>query len=343
MQQLAFMEPGRLEWTEVAEPSLETAEAALVRPLVVTTCDLDHLIISGRVPLPGPFPLGHEFVAEVVETGDAVGRVRRGDRVIVPFQISCGHCDRCRRGLTGACRSAPVRSAYGLGPIGGLQWGGALADLVRVPFADAMLAPLPAGVAPTAIASASDNLCDAWRTVAPFLAEEPGADVLVVGGGAISISLYAVAVAKALGAGRVLFLDTDPGRAAVAERLGAEVAVGASPKRAGEFPITVDASGDADGLACALRSVTPYGTCTSAAIYYTDTVVPLLEMYGRGVRFITGRVNARAHLPAVLELVATGRLDPAPVNTATVPWRDAIDGLLNGGSKPVIVRDGVLA
>jgi alcohol dehydrogenase len=340
MQQLTFLEPGRLEWIDVAAPRLASDDAALVRPIAVTTCDLDHLIVSGRVPLPGPFPLGHEFVADVVDVGDRVAGFRPGDRVVVPFQISCGRCGRCRKGLTSSCENAPVRSAYGLGPIGGTQWGGALSDLVMVPFADAMLEKLPAGVAPSAVACASDNLCDGWRTVAPFLAEEPGADVLVVAGGAISIAFYAIAVAKALGAGRVVYRDVDERRGALAERLGAAVEIGPYPKRAGEFPITVDASGDADGLACALRSVTPYGVCTSVGIYYGETTVPLLEMYGRGVRFVTGRVNARAHLPHVLELVAAGRLDPTPITSARVAWEDAIGGLLDGGPKPIVLRDG---
>jgi alcohol dehydrogenase len=149
------------------------------------------------------------------------------------------------------------------------------------------------------------------------------------------------AVARALGAGRVVFLDTDEARGAIAERLGADVRIGPFPRRAGEFPITVDASANADGLACALRSVTPYGMCTSVGIYYTETALPLLEMYGRGVRFVTGRVNARAHLPHVLDLVASGRLDPTPVTSRRVGWSDALDALLNGGAKPVVLRDGV--
>src|SRR5213593_4882475 len=116
MRQLSFIEPGIVRWEEVPDPSIETADDALVRPLVVTTCDLDHAIVHGRVPLGGPFPLGHEFVAEVVETGDTVGRFRRGDRVVVPFQISCGRCDRCTRGLTGSCRTAGPGAAYGMKP-----------------------------------------------------------------------------------------------------------------------------------------------------------------------------------------------------------------------------------
>ena len=73
--------------------------------------------------------------------------VAAGDRVVVPFQISCGECERCLAGLTGDCRAVRPGSMYGFGAFGG-EWGGLLSDLVRVPFADAMLVPLPAGIAP---------------------------------------------------------------------------------------------------------------------------------------------------------------------------------------------------
>src|SRR6185503_5745343 len=95
-------------------------------------------------------------------------------------------------------------------------------DLVEVPFADAMLVPLPAGVDPAAAASASDNIPDGWRAVAPFLADRPGAPVLVLGGaGGGSVGLYAAAVAVALGSERVDYVDEDPDRLTRAERLGA--------------------------------------------------------------------------------------------------------------------------
>jgi alcohol dehydrogenase len=338
MRQLSFVEPGIVRWEEVPDPVLTGPDEALVRPLVVTTCDLDHAIVHGRAPFPGPFPLGHEFIARVVEIGPGVGTFSVGQDVVVPFQISCGRCDRCIRGLTGSCRTTGPGSAYGMKPIGG-EWGGALADFVRVPYADAMLVALPARIAPTAVASASDNLPDAWRAVAPFLAEAPGADVLVVGGAARSIALYVVAIARALRAGRIDYLDTDADRLGLAERLGAHPVDGPFPRRAGSYPITVDASGDAAGLACALRSVEPYGVCTSVAIYYFETALPLLEMYTRGVRFHTGRVNARAAIPDVLELVRSGRLHPETINSGIVPWDDAHEAILADARKPVFVRD----
>src|SRR5207302_1160221 len=118
-------------------------------------CDLDHPMIVGETPFPTPIALGHECVAEVLAAGPAVESVAPGDVVVVPFQISCGECDRCRRGLTGSCEPMPDVSMYGFGSFGG-SWGGMLTDVVRVPYADAMLIRVPDGVEPVALASASD-------------------------------------------------------------------------------------------------------------------------------------------------------------------------------------------
>src|SRR5947208_700 len=179
MRQVTFIEPGRLEWWDVDEPSLEGGGEALVEPLAVATCDLDTAIVAGRAPFQGPFPFGHECVARVVETAVAgEGGPEAGALVSVPFQVSCGECDACRRGHTGNCTAVPRMSMYGLGQLGG-NWGGFLSDRVRVPFARAMLTPLPEGVSPESAASVSDNLADAWRTVGPQLEAEPGAEVLV--------------------------------------------------------------------------------------------------------------------------------------------------------------------
>lgn len=214
MQQLTYTSPQTLEWRESPAPKLRSDGAALVRPLAVATCDLDALIIEGASPFPPPFALGHECVAEVLELGEEVRSFTPGQRVSVPFQISCGECSLCRRGLTSNCATVPFMSTYGFGPAVE-QWGGFLSDLVCVPYAEQMLVPVPDGLASTAVASASDNISDGWRTVAPALAAEPGAPVLVVGGaGAGSIGLYAAGLAVALGSESVLYVDRDERRRA---------------------------------------------------------------------------------------------------------------------------------
>jgi threonine dehydrogenase-like Zn-dependent dehydrogenase len=339
MKQLTLIEPERVEWTDVPDPVLQGAGEATVRPLAVALCDLDIGIIRGETPIGTPVALGHEFAAEVVEAGTTVTSVSVGDRVIVPFQISCGECARCRRGQTGDCTAVPPGSMYGFGAFGG-DWGGALSDLVRVPFADAMLVPLPDGVGSAAMASASDNIPDGWRTVAPSLEQRPGAEVLVVGGGARSIALYAVEIADALGAARVLYLDEDEERLKVAAKLGAETIEGPPPQKAGSFPVTVDAGGSRESLTCAIRSTEPGGVCTSVGILFEpETPVPLLEMYTKGIEFRIGRVQARAAIPAVLELATRGRIRPERVTSRVASWDEAPDAVLESQTKLVIARD----
>jgi threonine dehydrogenase-like Zn-dependent dehydrogenase len=331
MRQLTLTEDKKLEWWDVEEPRLQNDRDAIVRPLAVSACDLDTPMARGLAPLPGPIALGHEFVAEVVEG------VRAGERVSVPFQISCGECARCRAGLTSDCESVPGTAMFGFGPLGG-DWGGALSDRVRVPYADHMLVPLPDGIDPTVAASASDNLVDAWRTVGPLLEGREGAEVLVVAGGAPSIALYAVAFANALGAARVTYLDEDEQRLTLAAELGAETREGPPPGRAGDYDVTVDASADPAGLACALRSVKPGGTCTSVGIYWQpDTPVPLFEMFIRGVTFITGRPSARMAMPKVLEMVATGVIQPELVTSRVATFDEAPEALLESNTKLVMV------
>jgi threonine dehydrogenase-like Zn-dependent dehydrogenase len=331
MRQLTYTGPDALEWRDAPEPRLSSDGAALVRPRAVATCDLDALIIEGASPFAPPFAIGHECVAEVLDVGDAVRSFVRGQLVSVPFQISCGECDACRQGRTSNCTGVAFMSSYGFGPAVE-QWGGFLSDVVCVPYAEHMLVPVPAGLEPAAVASASDNISDAWRAVAPALAEHPGADVLVVGGAAAgSIGLYAAGLSVALGSESVLYVDADEPRRATAAKLGAQT-LAQTPKRVGPYPITVDASADPDGLALALRSTAPDGICTSTAIYFAEQPsLPLLEMYTKGITFKTGRANARPAMPHVLELAASGALRPELVTTSVVGWADAADALAERG------------
>ncbi len=290
MRQLNYIEKDRLEWHEAPEPRIEGDVEALVRPVAVATCDLDLWLVRGRVPYQGPLPAGHEGVGEVIEVGDAVSTVEPGELVSIPFQVACGECATCARGHTGNCERVGRMATYGL-PIGE-NHGGFLSDSVKVPFADGMLLAVPDGIEPASIASLSDNIPDAWRSVGPQLEAEPGAEVLVCGG-AGSIALYAVAIAVALGAGRVDFAGGTPSTASRAEKLGANLLEEEFPERLGPYPITVDFSATHEGLACALRSTAPEGICTINAIYFEpETPVPLLEMYTKGIHVSHGPRHA---------------------------------------------------
>jgi threonine dehydrogenase-like Zn-dependent dehydrogenase len=163
--------------------------------------------------------------------------------------------------------------------------------------------------------------------------------VLVVGGGGgRSVPLYAVDAALALGAASVTYVDTDAGRLAVAQQLGAQVVEGEPERSLGAFPVTVDGTATPDGLVATLRLTEWGGRCTSIAQIEPEGSLPLFELYTRGVHLHIGRAMARPAIPAILDLVAAGRLRPQLVTSATVAWDDAPEALLEPATKLVLSR-----
>jgi threonine dehydrogenase-like Zn-dependent dehydrogenase len=344
MRALVFHGPMDLRWDDVPAPALTDARDVLVRPLAVARCDLDPAIASGLYPMPAPFVMGHEMAGEVVAVGDDAGAWQPGDRVVVPFQLSCMTCTACRRGHTNACAEVPSGTAFGLGSHGGIDLGGALAELVRVPWADVMLIALPPGVDPVTAAGIPDNVSDGYRCVAGPLRERPGAPVLVVGGLAPSVGLYAVMAAIALGSEQVVYVDDVPDRLALAASLGAETVDAHhawDQLRLGRrFPIVVDANVLDAGRDFALRSVEPCGICTSVSGGASSAAtLPLQSMYLKGVRYEIGRVHACAVARPVLDLVTSGILDPALIIGDVVPFSGAVEGMLAPSPKVVFVND----
>ncbi len=345
MRQLMAMGPGQMEWhDDVPEPVLLTASDALVRPVALSICDADVAYLQGKFQTRDPFCFGHEFVADVVSLGDEVSGFAVGDRVVVSFLIACGTCRRCLQGLPAACLTVGNKAAFGFGIFG--DWGGAGCDLIRVPYAATMMMRLPEGMSATDAASAGDNLSDAFRCVADGLAEEPGTPVLIVAGDGEtpSVSLYAAALARALGSEQVDYLDSDPSRLAIAEALGVNaIEMAKAPKSYGSYFVTADTSGDVSGawLSTALRSTAPYGRCTSCGVYHRSAPVPLGTMYSQGVRFMTGWTNVQVMMPKVLALLDERRVNVKPIHTIA-RWDDAVDALKEPPWKLILARDEVM-
>jgi threonine dehydrogenase-like Zn-dependent dehydrogenase len=371
MRQLMFVERGLLQWREVPEPVLQEPTDALVRPFLASRCDGDPLCLStpfpglfkwgaalhlldptlgnpATDPFQGPFPYGHECLAEVLRCGPEVRAVSRGQRVIVPWAISCGDCARCRAGQTSHCaRQSTPTAAFGFGRAFG-QHGGFVSDVVRVPHADFMLEPLPAGVDPLALASASDNLPDAYRAVGPGLERSPGAPVLVFGGAARSIGLYAAALAVALGSERVDYIDTSPERLSLAELLGANPIPldrrsrwfrNGEPAHHDGYPISVDASSGVAGLTYALRALAPGGTCTAVGFYVRRrTPLPLWRMFLNSTTLHVGLSQPRRDLVRMLALVSSRPMPLERVVTVEAAWDDAPRALLEDATKVVVRR-----
>ncbi|HEY5044391.1 MAG TPA: alcohol dehydrogenase catalytic domain-containing protein [Solirubrobacteraceae bacterium] len=343
MRALLATPGGRLRWQAAPAPPPPGPNGAIVHPIAASTCDLDCALALGATQLPLPLHLGHECVAEVLAVGERVSTVKPGERVIVPFQVSCGECPSCRNGHTGSCTSVPPISMYGFGLAGG-HWGGAFSDQLAVPFADAMLVPLPEGIDPAAASGLADNVCDAYRHIAPhlpsLLERDSDAEVLIVSVAARdslfsgSVALYTGLIALALGARRVVLADGRPHIRAEAERLGMQAIEPRELKRRPPAPLVVDMSFDA--LPLALASTAPDGICTCSGSLHHSARVPLLLMYGRNMALHVGRTHARALIPSVLELMARGDLNPLAASTRIASFDEAPQALAEH------VRGGVI-
>ena len=152
MLALSYRGPDRLRIEEKPEPRIEHPNDVILRVTRATVCGSDLHLYHGYVPdtrVGDTF--GHEFTGVVVEVGSSVETLQRGDRVVVPFNIACGTCFFCQRGLTSSCSntnpcSTLTGGVYGYSHITG-GYAGGQAQRVRVPFADvgpmkSMRAPL---------------------------------------------------------------------------------------------------------------------------------------------------------------------------------------------------------
>ncbi|MGM3390132.1 alcohol dehydrogenase catalytic domain-containing protein [Stutzerimonas stutzeri] len=336
MKELIVRGPGRLVWEEAPAPRLSSGAGALVRPIASASCDLDRRLIAGNTPFKPPFALGHECVAEVLEVGEEVTTLTRGDLVSVPWKIACGQCAQCLAGRATACTAVPRHAAYGV-PAGG-HWGGLFSELVHVPFADAMLVKLPAGLNPLAVASASDNLTDAWVAASRPIAARDMARVLVVGG-TESLGVLAVQMAVAAGAVSVDYLDDNDYRRDLALRSGANVEL--DPVLHERYDVVVSATRDHQALHRGLLALAPGGHCSCIGIIFDDPKIPLFGMYLRDVTLSVGACNVRPHIPKVFDLVGGGHCDPLLVSPTVVTCEEATEALVQPLAKCIVVRDRI--
>jgi threonine dehydrogenase-like Zn-dependent dehydrogenase len=168
------------------------------------------------------------------------------------------------------------------------------------------------------------------------LAERPGAQVMILGGGANSIGLYAAGLAIAHGASAVDYIDDDRRRREIAESFGARTGT----RHAGAYDVVVEATSRAAGLRRALRALAPGGVCTAVGYYLASgTRVPLMHMYATDATLRIGVSHARAILPSMLGFVERTGFPAERVTTLTADWEDAPRAYTAKTTKLVLQRD----
>jgi len=224
MRALTWQSAGTVSVEDVPDPAIVEPDDAIIRVTSTAICGSDLHLYS----VLGPFltkgdVLGHETMGVVEQVGSGVQRLAVGDRVVVPFVIACGFCERCREGLTTQCETTQNREAgtgaqlYGYTELYGSVPGGQ-AELLRVRRADANAIVVSAGLPDDRYLFLSDILPTAWQGFV-YTGLGEGDTLGVVGLG--PVGQFVVRVARLAGC-RVLATDPVAERRALAERYGAE-------------------------------------------------------------------------------------------------------------------------
>lgn len=330
MRGVLYREVGKVEVAEVPAPALEDPADAIVRVTVSSICGSDLHFFHGKAPLEPGEAIGHEAVGVVERVGPDVRRFAPGDRVVVAFVIACGDCWFCRKGQTALCEDYRNLGAGIFG--GGL--GGAQAEEVRVPAADVNLLGVPDDVEDERALFVGDVLTTGLYAAARG---EIGSDETVAVVGAGPVGFLAAQAALAQGAARVMAIDLEPERLALAETVGAE-AVNAAERnpqaavaeRTGGrgADVVIEAVGSPPAFGRALEVVRRGGRVVVAGMYASETVEAQLGVWwarGLDVRF-TGVCPVHAWWERAMAELRAGRIDPTPLVSHRLPLDQAPRG-----------------
>jgi alcohol dehydrogenase len=217
MKAAVFHKPGDIRIETVDDPRIEKADDIIVRVTSTAICGSDLHIYDGFFPQPKPLIMGHEFMGIVEETGAQVTHLRKGDRIVVPFPIACGHCFFCTHGLTPHCENSNPEHYGPQGDLtdhkgGGLfgytdlygGYAGGQAEYVRVPYADYSPRVVPAAMSDEQVLFLTDIFPTGWSAI-DWAGMKGGETVAIFGSG--PVGLMAQKAAWLNGAGRVIAID----------------------------------------------------------------------------------------------------------------------------------------
>jgi glutathione-independent formaldehyde dehydrogenase len=226
MKALVYHGPKKVSVDNVSDAKIEKPTDVVIKLTTANICGSDLHMYEGRTDVEKGKILGHENLGEVVEVGKAVDSVKKGNKVVLPFNIGCGFCANCERGLTGYCLTCADPSvmpgmagaAYGFAGMG--PYAGGQAQYLRVPYADFNCLQLPddATAKEKDYVMLSDIFPTGWH--ATRLADlKPGESILIYGAG--PVGLMAALSARIQGASQIFVVDGESDRLALAKQIGA--------------------------------------------------------------------------------------------------------------------------
>jgi len=369
MRALTFMGPKVMKVKEKPDPRIEHPGDIVLRVTRSAICGSDLHLYHGLVPdTRVGTTFGHEFAGVVEEVGSGVATLKRGDRVVVPFNISCGTCFYCSKGLTSACdNSNPANDVLGgvfgySHTTGGYE--GGQAELVRVPFADVGPMKIPDDMDEEDVLFLSDILPTGYQA-AEMGEIKQGETVAIFGAG--PVGLMTAKSAWLMGAGRVIVVDHLDYRLEFARRWanaetlnfrnegGVEVVKKLKDMTDGRGPdVCIDAvgceasgsfmqkalgiaklqAGAATAIEWSINAVRRCGNVVLIGVYGPPfNLVPIGTAMNKGITIRAAQCNTKRYMPHLLEHIRAGRIDAKGIISHRLSLDDGPDAYRMFASK----------
>jgi len=309
MKATCWMGPTKMAVKEVPDPQILNQRDCIVKVSSTAICGSDLHLYNGFLPMMEPGDImGHEFMGEVVEVGREVKKIKKGDRVVVPFPIACGACSACAAQAYSLCENSNPNAWIAEKMLGHASAGifgyshltggfaGGQAEYVRVPFADVGPLKVPEGMTDEQVLFLSDILPTGYMG-AEMCGIQPGDTVAVWGCG--PVGQFAIASAYLLGAEKVIGIDRFPYRLEMAR------------DKAGAVTVKYD---EVDSVADVLKDLTA----------------------GRGPDHCIDAVGAEGHTHGVQYLHDRAKQMMRMQSDRPIALREAINACRNGGTVSVI-------
>lgn len=356
MKAITYDGPFHVRLRDKPYPTIEHPQDAIVKVTATAICGSDLHLLHGLVPdtrVGSTF--GHEIVGVVEETGPECTGLEKGQRVVLPFQIFCGSCIFCQRGMTSSCENTNPAShlaagCYGYGHLTGGYEGGQ-AEYVRAPFADVGAEPIPEDLTDLDALPLADALGTGYQA-AEMCDIRGGETVAVFGCG--PVGLYAMRSAWLLGAERVIaidhldyrlqfaaewagvetlnFRDVDPVaaiRSMTADRgahcsidaVGCEAAGSAAQRAFGIYGKMY--SGSTAALNWCFHATRKGGTVSAVGVYGPPfALVDFGTAMNKQLTVRTGQASVKRYMPHLIEHIRAGRIDSGPIFTHRLPLEE---------------------
>ena len=378
MKALVYNGPLDVQVKKMPDAKIERPTDVLVKITSSNICGSDLHMYEGRTNMEAGRILGHENMGEVIEVGKAVDRVKVGDRVCLPFNIGCGFCENCERGLTGYCLTVNpgnAGGAYGFAGMG--PYSGGQAEYLRVPYGDFNCLVLPEG------SEEKENdyvmLSDIFPTgyhATELAGVRPGDSVVIYGAG--PVGLMAALSANLKGASQVMVVDVHKDRLQLAEQIGA-IAIDDTEGGGVERILELTGGQGADrgcecvGYQCCnmhrhevpnltmnnlVKTVKATGSIGVVGVFIPEDpgakdklakqgqlAFDFGQFWFKGQRIGTGQANVKAYNRKLCKLIETGKAKPSCIVSHELPLDQAPDAYENfdkrkAGWTKVVLKPG---